>query len=166
MIVLVLAVVGYWVVQNLTHDEPHVKPVAVDYLDTVEAVQQAGVPVVYPRSLPKGWIARDPVFKAGDRPVWQLPMLTDGQRFVGIHQADASLQDLLDEDMPNGARQGEDVRLPSHLDGVTTWSSWSDGSRDHAFATTVGEDTLVVYGSAPVEDLKTVIALLTAAPAG
>ena len=164
MIVLVVAVVGYWVVQNLTHDEPHVKPVAVDYLDTVRAVQEAGVDVVYPQSLPKGWIARDPQFTPGDRPVWALPMLTGAEKFVGIQQEDAPLADLLGTYLPRGARKGEDVEMPSRLAGVTTWSSWSDGTRDHAFATTVGEDTLLVYGSAPVADLKRVIEELTTAP--
>jgi hypothetical protein len=163
MIVLVLAVVGYWVVQNLTHDEPHVKPEAVDYLDTVRAVQRTGVQVVYPRTLPQGWIAREPRVTLDDRPVWGLPMLTDDGRFVGIQQEDESLDDLLGTYLPKGAHRGDDVRLPSGLAGVTTWSSWSDGSRDHAFAATVGEDTLLVYGSAPVDDLEKLVGLLTTA---
>jgi hypothetical protein len=165
MIVLVAAVVGYWVIQNVTHDQPEGRPVAVDYLDTVKAVQGAGIQIAYPRSLPEGWIAQEPTFTPGDRPVWTLPMLTDAGRYVGIHQADAPLEDMLATDMPNGARQGEDVQIDSDLPGVTTWSSWSDGTRDHGFATTVGHDTLLVYGSAPVEDLKRLIGLLTTAPA-
>ena len=169
MIVLVVAVVGYWVAQNLTHDEPHVKPEAVDYLSTVRAVQGAGVKVVYPRSLPSGWIARDSdnKFVPGDRPVWQLPILTKDGRFVGIHQTNAPLKDLLAQDLPNGAKQGADLRIESDLGGgkPTSWSSWSDGKRDHAFATQVGGDTLLVYGSAPVGDLKRLIGLLTTAPA-
>jgi hypothetical protein len=167
MIVLVLAVIGYYVVQNVTHDQPEVEPVAVDYLGTVRAIQGAGVTIAYPASLPDGWIAREPQFTPGDRPVWQLPMLTGDGKFVGVHQADASLPELLDTDLPNGARQGEDVRIDSDLDGTAqTWSSWSDGKRDHAFATEVGDDTLLVYGSAPVDDLKRLIGLLTTAPAG
>ncbi|SFB78816.1 Protein of unknown function [Nocardioides terrae] len=166
MIVLVLAVVGYYTYQNLTHDQPDVKPVAVDYRGTVREVQQAGVTVAYPRLLPQGWIVRDSdsMFVPGDRPVWQVPMLTGDGEFVGIHQTNAPLDDLLDKDLPQGARQGEDVQIPSGLDGVSTWSSWTDGTRDHAFATTLGDDTLLVYGSAPVEDLKKLIGLLTTAP--
>lgn len=168
MIVLVAAVVGYWVVQNVLHDQPEGKPVAVDYLDTVKAIQGAGIQVAYPQSLPHGWIAQESTFTPGDRPVWMLPMLTDEGRYVGIHQADAPLSDMLETDMPNGAHQGEDVQIASDLPGdqANTWSSWSDGSRDHGFATTVGDDTLLVYGSAPVEDLKKLIGLLTTAPVG
>jgi hypothetical protein len=162
MIVLVAAVLGYYVVQNLTHDEPDIKPVAVDYLSTVKAVQGAGVQVVYPRSLPQGWIARDPSFTPGDRPVWGLPMLTEQGKFVGIQQEDARLADMLGTYVPNGASRGKDVRLGG--DVATTWSSWSDGKRDHAFAAQVGGDTLLVYGSAPVDDLERIIGLLTTAP--
>lgn len=161
MIVLVLVVVGYFVVQNVTHDQPEAKVEAADYLDTVRSVQQAGLRVAYPASLPKGWVAREPRFTPGDRPVWGLPMLTDAGRYVGIQQQDAPLRDLLDTYVPNGARQGEDVRLDS--DVATTWTSWSDGKRDHAFATEVGEETLLVYGSAPVADLEELIGRLTTA---
>jgi hypothetical protein len=166
MIVLVVAVVGYWVIQNVTHDQPEGGPVAVDYLDTVKTVQGAGIQIAYPRSLPEGWIAQESTFTPGDRPVWMLPMLTDAGKYVGIHQADAPLADMLETDMPKGARQGEDVRIESGLPGdqAATWSSWSDGTRDHGFATTVGDDTLLVYGSAPVEDLKKLIGLLTTDP--
>jgi hypothetical protein len=162
MIVLVLAVVGYYVVQNATHDQPEVKVEAADYLDTVRSVQQAGVRVAYPASLPEGWIARDPRFTPGDRPVWGLPMLTDDGRYVGVQQQDAPLSDLLDTYLPEGARQGEDVRLDSPV--ASTWTSWSDGKRDHAFAAEVGEDTLLVYGSAPVADLEELVRRLTTAP--
>jgi hypothetical protein len=165
MIVLVVAVVGYWVVQNATHDQPEVTPTAVAYRETVQAAQQGGYTIVYPAALPKDWIARDPIFTPGDRPVWQLPMLTDDGTFVGIHQADAPLSDLLDTDLPRGARQGDDVTLKSRLGGTTTWTSWSDGKRDHGFATEVGEDTLLVYGSAPVADLERLVEQLTTAPA-
>jgi hypothetical protein len=166
MIVLVAAVVGYWVIQNVLHDQPEGKPVAVDYADTVTAVQGAGIQIVYPRTLPQGWIAQESTFTTGDRPVWMLPMLTDEGKYVGIHQADAPLSDMLASDLPKGARQGKDVRIDSGLPGdqATTWSSWSDGTRDHGFATTVGDDTLLIYGSAPVEDLKKLIGLLTTAP--
>ncbi|GAB7005172.1 hypothetical protein JCM18899A_26450 [Nocardioides sp. AN3] len=167
MIVLVAAVVGYWVIQNLTHDQPEGKPVGYDYLATVGSVQGAGIQIAYPRSLPHGWIANgEPNFTPGDRPAWGLPMLTDHGRFVGIQQQDAPLQDLLDTALPSGARQGAEARIESDLPGKAAkdWSSWSSGNGDHAFATKVGNDTLLVYGSAPVSDLKTLIGRLTTAP--
>jgi hypothetical protein len=118
--------------------------------------------VAYPASLPRGWIAREPHFTAGDRPAWALPMLTDDGEFVGVQQEDAPLDDLLETYVPEGAHQGKDVRIDSGVG--STWSSWSDGERDHAFATTLGDDTLLVYGSAPVADLKELVGRLTTAP--
>jgi hypothetical protein len=163
MIVLVLAVVGYYVIQNVLHDQPDGAPVPADYLSTVKLVQGAGVQVAYPPSLPKGWIAsHEPEFTPGDRPVWSMPMLTDDGEFVGIQQEDAPLSDLLDVALPKGARQGEDVRIDSQV--ARSWSSWSSSNDDHAFAAKVGDDTLLVYGSAPIADLKTLIGRLTTAP--
>jgi hypothetical protein len=163
MIVLVLAVLAYYVLQNVTHDQPETKPVAVDYLPVVKEIQGAGYTVAYPSSLPKGWMARDEdhLFTPGDRPVWNLPMLTAAGRFVGVQQEDAPLRDLLDKALPKGATQGEDVTIDSAV--TRTWSSWSDGKRDHAYAATVGRDTLLVYGSAPVADLERLVGLLTTA---
>ena len=163
MIVLVLAVLAYYVVQNVLHDQPDGTPVAADYLSTVKEVQGAGIDVAYPRSLPKGWIATDVNFTPGDRPVWGLPLNTDAGEFVGIEQEDAPLSDLLDVALPQGARQGQDVRIESQV--ATSWSSWSSGNDDHAFAAKVGDDTLLVYGSAPVGDLRRLIGLLTTEPA-
>jgi hypothetical protein len=165
MIVLVLAVVAYWVLQNVTHDQPDGEPVGYDYKSTVTAIQSADLTVAYPSSLPDGWIANgEPAFTPGDRPVWRMAMLTDDERFIGIHQENAPVSDMLDVDLPKGHRQGEDVTIDS--DVATTWTSWSSGdSGDHAFTTTVGDDTLVVYGSAPVADIKTLVGLLTTAPA-
>lgn len=163
MIVLVLAVVAYYVVQRAFHDEPEVRPEAVDYLQTVQAAQQGGYTIVYPASLPAGWRATEVHFTPGDRPVWGLPMLTDDGRYVGIQQEDAPLDDLLDTYLPKGAHQGADAHLDSPVG--STWTTWSDGKRDHAFATQVGEDTVLVYGSAPVADLERLVGLLTTAPA-
>jgi hypothetical protein len=118
--------------------------------------------VAYPSSLPRGWIAREPRFTPGDRPAWALPMLTGDGEFVGVQQEDAPLDDLLGTYVPEGAHRGKDVRIRSAVG--STWSSWSDGKRDHAFATTLGRDTLLVYGSAPVADLKELAARLTTAP--
>ena len=165
MIVLVLAVVGYYVIQNVTHDEPDGTPVAVDYLTTVRDIQAGGYTVAYPATLPKGWLATDVNFTPGDRPSWGLPMLTGARKFVGIQQENAPVRDLLDTALPQGAKQGADVTIPSGLAGDQTWSSWSDGKRDHAFSRQVGKDTVLVYGSAPVGDLKKLIGLLTVAPA-
>lgn len=162
MIVLLLVVVAYWFVAILPHDETENRPEPVDYLETVRAVQGAGVEIAYPPSLPSGWTAREPQFTPGDRPVWGLPLLTADGTFAGVQQEDAPLADLLDTYVPQGARQGKDARLDSRLS--STWTTWSDGARDHAFATELDGDTLLVYGSASVADLRRLAESLTTAP--
>jgi hypothetical protein len=49
---------------------------------------------------------------------------------------------------------------------VPEWQEWSDAGGDHAYSATVGDTQVLVYGSAPTEDLLTVVRSLTDAPAG
>ena len=44
------------------------------------------------------------------------------------------------------------------------WQEWSDAGGDHAYSATVGETEVLVYGSAPTEDLLTIVRSLTDAP--
>lgn len=162
MIVLVAAVLAFVGIREVFRDQPHITPEPVDYLETVGAAQQAGIPVVYPESLPEGWMATEVRLTPGDRMVWGLPMLTDDEKFVGIQQEDADLTTLLDTYVDTDARQGANVSIDSAV--AQTWSSWTDEGGDHAFAAEVGETTLLVYGSAPVSDLKELVSRLTVAP--
>ena len=162
MIVLVLAVLGYYVFRNVLSEDLERKPEAVDYLDTVVAAQDAGLPLVYPAQLPSGWIATDVRLTPGDRFTWGLPMLTDAEKFVGIQQEDTDLRSLLDIYVDEHARQGADATI--HSDVADTWSTWSDSGGDHAYAAEVGGTTVLVYGSAPVRDLQELVSRLTTAP--
>ena len=40
---------------------------------------------------------------------------------------------------------------------VPEWQEWSDAGGDHAYSATVGDSEVLVYGSAPTEDLLTVV---------
>lgn len=164
MIVLVLAVLGYWVVQKALNPTPEIGPEPVDYLDTAAAAQEAGIPIVYPTSLPEGWIATEVRLTPGDRLVWGIPMLTDEERFVGLQQEDEDLHTLLDTYVDENARQGADVMIDSPV--ASRWSSWTDEGGDHAFAAEVGETVVLVYGSAPATDLKELVSRLSTAPVG
>ena len=163
MIVLVLAVVAYWALQSLTHPHDEVKPQPVDYLGAVGAAQSVGISLVYPPSLPDGWLATDARLDRSEGMAWSLPMLTDKGKYVGLQQEDhAKLSDLIATYVDDDAKQGEDVTLESPV--ATTWSTWSDSGGDHAFAAEVGDAIVLVYGSAPVADLETVVRSLTTAP--
>jgi hypothetical protein len=165
MIVAVIGVVIYWALQNATHDRPEIQPEAIDYLGTVQTVQEAKYTVAYPPSLPEGWMATAVRFTPGDRPVWGLSILTADQKYVGVEQEDDDLSTLLTTYVDKHARQGEDVTLDSALStSPTTWTTWSDAGGDHALATEIDGQTLLVYGSAPVADLTEVAESLTLPP--
>ncbi|WP_300678816.1 DUF4245 family protein [Nocardioides sp.] len=165
MIVAVIGVVAYWALQNATHDRPEIQPEAVDYLGTVQTVQEAKYAIAYPPTLPAGAIATAVRFTPGDRPVWGLSVLTKDDKFIGVEQENEDLSTLLTTYVDKHARQGKDVTLTSGLaTGPTAWTTWSDSGGDHAFATKLGTTTVVVYGSASVEDLQAVAESLTTAP--
>jgi hypothetical protein len=160
LVVVVLAFVGF---RALFRDNPEVEPEAVDYLAVVAPAQQAGMPVVYPRSLPSGWRATSVDYTPGERPAWGVGMLTDDGKFVGLRQQDADLSSLLETYGVKSAVEGDTVTVDGAL--PPRWQEWSDPDGDHAYAASVGEYEVLVYGSAPVDDLLTVVRLLTDAPA-
>ncbi len=161
MVVTVVAVVGYWLAQNATRDTPEMSPEPVDYLEAVTLMQGAGLTVAYPASLPAGWTATSVHPTAGDEPSWGLGMLTDDGKFAGVRQEDASTDELVETYVDEGAEPGDEVSLDSPI--AQTWTTWSDEKGDHAYAAELGDEVLLVYGSAPVEDLRALAESLTTA---
>ena len=98
MIVLVLAVVGYWVLQNATHKsvDSNINAIA-DWKTTVVQLQQGGVPVDYPASIPSGWSVTSANYDTTTvpgHPIWEFGM-TNGTQFVGLYEQKAAAKDLL-----------------------------------------------------------------------
>ena len=77
LIVTVLFVLAYVVWRGLFRTDVDTTPVAVDWQDSVELADQAGLDVVRPRELPSGWTATSVELFAGDDPRWGLGVLTD-----------------------------------------------------------------------------------------
>ena len=111
MIVLVLVVLAFVVFRAVFRDNDAVEVDPVDYLSVVGPAQEAGVPVVYPPSLPDGWKATSVDFDPGDRPAWGVGMLTDDGKFVGVRQEDADLDSLLDTYVDEDATEGDTVTV-------------------------------------------------------
>ena len=162
-VVLVLAVLAFVAFRGLFRDIPEVEPERVDYLPVVEALQQQGRRVAYPARLPEGWLPTSVTLGEPDDPVWGIGVLTDEGDFVGLRQADEDVDDLLDTYVDEDAGEAEPLRVTGSV--ATDWDGYSDEGGDHAFATEVagaeGPETLLVFGSAPEEDLETFIGLLT-----
>jgi hypothetical protein len=162
MAVLVVCVLAFVGLRSCTRDNVEVTPEAVDYLSAVDQVQSTGLAVVYPPSLPSGWTATSIDYVPGKRPAWGIGMLTDGEKFVGIRQADDDLSSLLATHVDADAVQGDTVTVPGAL--TEQWQEWSDAGGDHAYSASLGDTEVLVYGRASTEDLLTIVSSLTDAP--
>ena len=162
LVVTLLAVGAFVVFRAVTRDNQAVEPEAVDYLDTVVQIQQSGVRVAYPPSLPEGWKATNVAYEPGDRIAFGISMLTDEGTFVGVRQEDEGLDDLLATYVDEETSEGEPARFDSPL--ATTWETYSDEGGDTAYATELGDDTLLVFGSADEDDLRLLLESLTTDP--
>ena len=159
LIVTVLVVLAYVVWRGLFRTDVDETPAAVDWQDSVELADQAGLDVVRPRELPAGWTATSVELFAGDDPRWGLGVLTDDGDFIGIRQQDTSVDELVRVYVDEKAEAGDDARVAS--DVTETWQTWSDDGGDHGYATELGDEAVLVYGSAPVDDIESYLGLLT-----
>jgi hypothetical protein len=164
LIVLIAVVLAFVAFRAVFRDNDAVDVEPVDYLAVVAPAQEAGIQVVYPPSLPEGWTATSVAFVPGERPAFGVGMLTDDDLFVGVRQADEELADLLETYVDAQVVKGDVVTLDGAI--VPEWQEWSDDGGDHAYSATVGDTEVLVYGSAPTEDLLTVVRSLTDAPVG
>jgi hypothetical protein len=159
LIVTVLFVVAFVAWRGLFRADTDDTPQAVDWKDSVQVAERAGLRVVHPRELPAGWTATSADLVATGDTRWGLGVLTDEGDFVGIRQEDTSVDDLVRLYVDEKAEPGDDAEVASEV--TDTWQTWSDAGGDHAYATELGDESLLVYGSAPVEDLETYVGLLT-----
>jgi hypothetical protein len=160
--VTVLFVVAFVAFRALTRDELEVKPEPVDYLATVANLQRSGTKVVYPEDLPEGWIASSLDVIPGDDPAFGVGMLTDDGTFVGVRQEDAPLDDLLTRYVDEEPTEGGKLTVTGSV--ARTWRSFTDSGGDLAYAAELGDDEVLVYGSASAADLREIIGLLTTDP--
>jgi hypothetical protein len=159
LIVTVVAVLAFVAWRGLFRSDVDDTPVAVDWQESVELAQQADLEVVHPTELPAGWIATSVELSAGDDPRWGMGVLTDDGRFVGIRQQDASVDALVELYVDEKAESGEDATVASEI--TDTWQTWTDEGGDRGYATEIGDEALLVYGSAPAEDIEAYLGLLT-----
>ena len=161
MLITVVAVVGFVGFRALVSDEPDVKPEDVDYLEIVGQAQDADIEPVYPADLPEGWIATRAEVLREEPPGFDLALLTDDEQFVGLVWAAEPIDDLLAERVDDEDVEDAD---PLTVEGSVARQSERYRNGDLAYAAEVGDHSVLVYGSAPEEDLRTVVESLTTAP--
>jgi hypothetical protein len=159
LIVTVLFVLAFVAWRGLFRGNVDDTPVPVAWQESVELAQQADLQVVHPTELPSGWTATSVDLFAGDDARWALGVLTDDDNFIGIRQQDTSVDDLVELYVDEKAEAGDDASVPSEV--TDTWQTFSDDGGDHGYATELGDEAVLVYGSAPVADIETYLGLLT-----
>jgi hypothetical protein len=159
MIVTVAAVIAFIVWRGLFSGDATVEVEAVDWRESVEIAQGAGKTVVHPRELPDGWKATSVDLVAVGDERWGMGMLTAEGDFVGIRQLDGRLEEIVSTYIDAKATGGEEVTLDSEV--ATTWRRWSDEGGDTGFSAEVGDEFVLVYGSAPAAEIEAFIGRLT-----
>lgn len=163
-LLVTLLVIGTFVAfraLNRTNPETAVEP--VDYLAAVLGAQREGFEPAYPPTLPPGWRATSASLGLGDGLTWDLGLLTADDRFAGVRQAtDESLETLVAAAVDPDAQEGPAEPVPGAL--AAEWRTFSDAGGDHGFGAVVDGQAVLVYGSAPEEDLRRLLGSLTQAP--
>ena len=168
LIATVLFVTAYVGFRAFIREQPDVEPESVHYLSCVSDLQGAGTTVAYPIALPAGWLDTSVAYERGASPFWRIGILTDRGGFVGVVQQKEDPDDMVRTYVDKAPIKGDDASPENGL-GVTTWQTWSDRGGDHAFSAVIDTgplagQTLLVYGSAAVEEQAALIDLLTVDP--
>ena len=159
MLVTLLAVTAFVAWRAINRDDLEVEPEPVDYLDSVQAVQASGTSVVYPPDLPAGWFATSADYRPGPDLSWAVGTLTAGEAFVGFREEAASVEQLVEDYVDEGATEGDAVRLDSRVSA--SWRSFTDADGDYALATEGDGTAVLVYGNAEPDEIEALAELLT-----
>ena len=169
MVVLLLVIAAYVAVRALTRQELVVSPERVDYLAVAAANQQAGVDVVYPATLPDGWLPTGARLEPGEELEWSIRTLTRDGEFAGVRESTRDLEDLLAEYVDENAEEQDPIE--ADLPFADTWRQWTDAGGDTAYAARVtpglrpeGSSWVLVFGSAPPDQLQDLLGRLTRDP--
>jgi hypothetical protein len=149
MIVLVLVVALFVAFRAINRTEPVNTVDAVDFARPAEfAREQARFPVLAPAELPEGWRATSVRFDNGRDQTWHVGFLTSADDYVGLEQADASAEELVEEHVDADATEGD----PVTVDGQE-WQSWTDEGGDSALVRETHEVTTLVVGTVQQQTL-------------
>ncbi|GAB3868782.1 hypothetical protein GCM10028801_45270 [Nocardioides maradonensis] len=169
MVTTVVAVaLAIWVMGWFRHT-PTAKPTHADYRAAVADMQRQKQPVVYPSSLPEGYIATQ-ARVPDDYDGFEIDLLkgdTANADFIGIRTArTANIAALVHQDVDANATTIASYDVPATVASplAPSWSGFQDDHGDSGYAAQVGQLSVLVYGSAPAADLQQVVDQLTTAP--
>jgi hypothetical protein len=147
---------------GLFRSETVYEPEQVDYLAGVEGAQDAGLSPAYPAALPEDWIATGVEVVPGGQVEFALKLLTDDEEFVGVRQHEGTVGALLREHVDEETVAVDGYSSPGSV--APEWEGYADDAGDTAYAAELDDTVVLVYGSAPPEDLQTIVDALTREP--
>lgn len=168
VLTVALVVAVMWVL-GLFRNDLEVETESIDLADAVAGAQEAGLEPAYPASLPKGWRATAAEVPTDGEGGFEIRMLTDDGRFVGIRQGEASVGALLETYVDEDAASADPYASTGSV--AVEWDGYTDDGGDTAYAAALprpngkdSDEVVLVFGSAPAEDLQQIIDLLTREP--
>ena len=143
MLVLVAGIFAFVLLRDINREVPGSPVKAVDYSRTAAyAEEQASFDVLAPDELPEGWKATTVEFVV-DPARWHLGVLTDQGNYVGLEQADSSVESMVSTYVDPAANRGKPVTIEGQA-----WISWSDSGGDTALVRRAGHVTTLVVTTA------------------
>lgn len=156
MLVLVLFVLGFVAFRAVNRADAARTIEPVDYVTSARyAADNAAFPVLAPVDLPEGWQATSVRFEGGKDGSWHLGVLTDGDRYVGLEQADRRTDEMV------ATYVGEDAEQTGERSvGGRTWAVFADVDDDVALVSESEDLVTLVVGRVPLETLTAYAASL------
>lgn len=156
MLVLLVVVALFVGVRALVRDEPEAPVRTVNYEQTLAyARTQVDFPILAPKRLPPGWRATSVDF-APSPGRWNLGMLTDEDRYVGLAQARRSIENMVEAYVDPAAEPGGRVDIAGE-----PWLIWTDEDGDTALTRDVDGVTVLVVSPAGIGTLTELVETLS-----
>lgn len=133
----------------LLRDDP---PEPGNDIEYAEIAREASTAVPYallvPGELPDGWRANSARLVPGDPATWHLGVLTDGDAYIGVEQAESSQKAMV-------AKHADGTRSRGTAEiGGDTWRVRSDGEQETTFVRHAGGVTTLVTGDASRDQIE------------
>ena len=126
MLVLVVGVGAFVLLRDVNRVPPGDPVRPVDYAQPARfAAEAATFELLAPPELPQGWIATSVRFDDTGDQAWHLGVLTDEQRYIGLEQAERTVEAMVADFVDEDAVEGEEVEVAGE-----TWTRWADPGRD------------------------------------
>lgn len=160
LIVVLVLIASVWVLSRFQHRDTTDPAKTVDYTaELAEARESAPFDVLAPSPVPPGWRAASVQWDGADPEAasWHLGFLTSTGEYVGLEQGNAPVADFV-----AGTTTATQPTEAVEVAGESWQGLVSDDAREHALVRRESGVTMLVTGTASLEELVTFAESLTA----